>query len=224
MTGQLFVGSSGFGYSEWKAGFYPAGTKPQEFLHVYAQRLPAVELNTTFRKLPSEEQLRTWAEQTPPEFRFAVKMGGRLGSVGTFAERVRVLGDRLGPLLVQLKEDRPRDDGFLELVLGSLDPDLQVAFELRHESWDDPEVDSMLDAAGAARVGRFEGTAQFRYLRLREPPWDDAALDALADRVRPCLEAGLPVYCFFNKGEHADHAPGGEPTAVTALRFLAVVG
>jgi uncharacterized protein YecE (DUF72 family) len=216
----LFVGTSGFGYPEWKPAFYPAGTKPEEFLHVYAERLPAVELNTTFRRLPSEEQLRTWAGLTPPEFRFAVKMGGRLGSIGTFAERVRVLGDRLGPLLVQLKEDRPRDDGFLELVLGSLDRDLQVAFELRHDSWDDPEVDAMLDGAGAARVGAFEGAARFRYLRLREPPYGDAELDALAAQLRPCLEAGLTVYCFFNKGEHPDHAPGGEPTAATALRFL----
>jgi uncharacterized protein YecE (DUF72 family) len=220
VAGRLFVGSSGFGYPEWKPSFYPAGTKPQEFLRVYAGRLPAVELNTTFRRLPSEEQLRTWAEQTPPAFRFTVKLGGRLGSLGTFAERVRVLGDRLGPLLVQLKEDRPRDDGFLELVLGSLDPELQVAFELRHESWDDPGVDAALDEAEAVRVGRFDGAAPFRYLRLREPPWDDAALDALAARVRPCLERGLPVYCFFNKGEHADHAPAGEPTAATALRFL----
>jgi uncharacterized protein YecE (DUF72 family) len=220
MTDHLFVGSSGFGYPEWKPVFYPAGTKPQEFLRVYATRLPAVELNVTFRKLPSEEQLRTWAEQTPPAFRLTVKLGDRLGAIGTFAERVRVLGDRLGPLLVQLKEDRPRDDGFLELVLGSLDPELEVAFELRHESWDDPEVDATLDKAGAARVGRVEGAAAFRYLRLREPPYDDAELDALADRLRPSLERGLPVYCFFNKGEHLDHAPGGEPTAVTALRFL----
>jgi hypothetical protein len=69
-------------------------------------------------------------------------------------------------------------------------------------------------------VGRFDGAASFRYLRLREPPWDDASLDSLAARVRPCLGDGRDVYCFFNKGEHPDHAPDGEPTAATALRFL----
>jgi uncharacterized protein YecE (DUF72 family) len=142
----LYVGTSGFSYPSWRDGFYPAGSKPADFLTLYAERLPSVELNTSFYQLPSEEQFRKWAEQTPPEFRFSVKMtgrithGSRLELVGTFCEQVRALGDRLGPVLVQFPPTRPRDDGFLQLLRDSLDPELEYAFEFRHESWADADV------------------------------------------------------------------------------------
>lgn len=204
----LYVGSSGFSYPSWKGGFYPAELRAAGFLSFYAQRFPSVELNTSFYGLPAEGQFETWAAETPPDFRFAVKMtgsishGGRLERLPAFLERVRALGDRLGPVLVQFPETRPRDDGFLFLFLESLDPGLRYAFEFRHESW---EVDDVLDEAGAARVGSLAGAATFRYLRLREPPYDDAALAALAAKLRPLLAAGIEVYCYF---KHED-----EPTA-----------
>jgi uncharacterized protein YecE (DUF72 family) len=198
-----YVGTSGFSYPSWRGGFYPRQARPEEFLAHYAERLPSVELNTTFYDLPEEEQFRRWAERTTPEFRFAVKMSrrithfGRLDGIGTFCERVSVLGERLGPVLVQLPPTRPRDDGLLRLLLDSLDPQLEVAFEFRHESWDDAEV--------PVRVNALDGEAPFRYLRLREPPYDDAALAAWARRLRPLLADGVRVYCYF---KHED-----EPTA-----------
>src|SRR5262249_1928020 len=137
----LYAGTSGFSYPTWKPDFYPPKTPQKEFLRAYAERLPSVELNATFYQLPSEEQLVTWAEQTPPEFRFAVKMSRRAthfgdpSIVGTFCERGRPLGPRLGPILVQLPPTRPRDEGWLELMLESLDPELEHVFEFRHESW-----------------------------------------------------------------------------------------
>src|SRR5919199_1097212 len=85
-----YVGASGFSYPTWRGAFYPAKARPREFLRLYSERLPSVELNTSFYQLPSEEQFRAWAAETPPEFRFAVKMtgrithGGRLELVGTF--------------------------------------------------------------------------------------------------------------------------------------------
>ena len=115
----------------------------------------AVELNATFYRLPSEAQLEAWAAQTPPGFRFAVKLsrhiahGGRLDRLATFCERVRALGDRLGPVLVELPEDRPRDDGFLHLLLDSLPDGIDVAIEPKHPSWADAEV--------PVRVGALEG-------------------------------------------------------------------
>src|SRR5207248_1556836 len=127
----LYVGTSGFSYPTWKPDFYPAGTPQKDFLSAYAEWLPSVELNATFYQLPSEERLLGWAEQTPPGFRFAVKMNrrathfGDLSVVGTFCERVRVLGQRLGPILVQLPPTRPRDDGWLRLMLESLDQELE---------------------------------------------------------------------------------------------------
>jgi len=208
---RLYVGTSGWSYPTWRGGFYPENARPAEFLRFYSERLPSVELNTSFYQLPAEEQFRAWAEQTPPGFRFAVKMTGRithsgqLGLVGTFCERVRLLGERLGPVLVQLPETRPRDEGFLALLQGSLDPELEVAYEFRHESWDSVDV--------PVRVNSLESDAPFRYLRLREPPYDDAALSGWADRLRPLLDEGIAVHCYFR---HED-----EPTApVYAQRLL----
>jgi uncharacterized protein YecE (DUF72 family) len=199
----LYVGTSGFSYPTWRGEFYPKGSKPADFLGLYAKRLPSVELNATFYRLPSEEQMRSWAGRTPETFRFAVKMSrrithfGGLELVGTFCERVRVLGERLGPILCQFPPTRPRDDGLLQLLLETLDPALEVAFEFRHESWAEAEV--------PVRVNSLDGSAPFRYLRLREPPYDDAALAAWADRLRPLLEDGVRVYCYF---KHEDEPAG----------------
>ena len=229
----IYVGTSGFSYPSWRGpkegalgdmlnssfgrpAFYPAGTKPKDFLRTYAERLPTVELNATFYRLPSEEQLQTWAAQTPDGFRFGVKMSrqithfGRVDGVATFCERVLAMGDRLGPILVQLPPSKPRDEGLLRLFLDSLEPGLLVAFEFRHESW------AGADLEGHALVGSLEGDAPFRYLRLREPPYDEAALAGWAERIRPVLEAGVDVYAYF---KHED-----EPTAPAyALRLEELV-
>lgn len=211
----LQVGTSGFSYPSWRGGFYPADARPDEFLRLYAERLPSVELNATFYRLPSEEQLRRWAEATPPSFRFAVKApraithGGRLDGIGTFCERVRVLGGRLGAVLVRLPDERPRDDGFLRLLLDSLDPGLRYALDLRHPSWEGADV------APAVRVGVLEADAPFRYVRLRETPYSDQQLEAWAERLRPLLARGLDVYAYF---KHEDEPAG--PRYAERLRAL----
>jgi uncharacterized protein YecE (DUF72 family) len=210
---RVYVGTSGWSYPPWRGGFYPQDARPKDFLRYYAERLPSVELNASAYQLPSEHHFSTWAEQVPPEFRFAVRMprlithGSRLGLVGTFCERVRLLGERLGPVLVVL--DRPRDDGFLMLLRDSLDPELEVAYEFRHESWDGADV--------PVRVNSLDADAPFRYLRLREPPYDEAALASWADRLRPLLDDRVRVYCYF---KHED-----EPTAPGyARRLLELLG
>ena len=210
LTG-AYVGTSGFSYPPWRGGFYPPKAKPAEFLAWFSERLPSVELNTTFYQLPSEEQLRRWATQTPPEFRFAVKMsrrithGGRLELLSTFTEQVRALGERLGPILIQFPPTRTRDDGLLRLLLDSLDPELEYAFEFRHDSWAGVDV--------PVRVNSFDAAGTFRYFRLREPPYDDESLRMWAGRFRPLLENGTRIYCYF---KHED-----EPTApLYAQRLL----
>ena len=143
------VGTSGWGYPSWQPGFYPAGLDRSEFLSFYAAQLPTVELNATKYRLPSEEQFRAWAAQVPDGFRFAVKApDGLERRLATFEERVRCLGDRLG--CVRVVVERPRDDGFLELLLGSADPGIRYALDLRDPSWDG--VEERLAAAGAVRV------------------------------------------------------------------------
>lgn len=208
----LHVGTSGWSYSGWKPGFYPPGTAGADFLRYYAERFDTVELNTTGYRLPSRDQFVRWAEQTPAGFQFAVKLpGNRPGIVGTFDEHVAGLGDRLGPVRVVLTN--VRDEGIVELLLGSLDPGHRLAFDLQHESW--AGIEPRLDDAGAVRVGALEAAAPFRYLRYREPPYDDAQLAAVADEIRPLLAAGLEVYAYFR---HED-----EPTAPRYAETLAAL-
>ena len=192
--------------------------KPADFLRLYAQRLPSVELNTTGYRLPAEERFVRWAGETPAGFRFAVKMprqithAGRLEGIGPFCERVRLLGDRLGPIRIQLV--RPRDDGFLSLLLDFLDPELAFAVDFEHPSW--AGVEPAVESRNGAVVGSLEGRAPFRYLRLREPPYDDAVLQRWSERIAPVLDDGVAVYCYFKHEE--------QPSAVRyAERLLELV-
>jgi uncharacterized protein YecE (DUF72 family) len=196
---RVSVGTSGWSYPTWRPGFYPAGLDPAEFLRYYAEQFRTVELNTTGYRIPSEEQFVRWAAQAPDGFEFAPKLpGNRARALDVFESRVRALGDRLGPVRVSLQS--ARDEGMLELLLGSLDPSLRLAFDLEHPSWDG--VEERLAAAGAVRVNDLVTPAPFRYVRLREPPYDEDALEALAGRVRAVAE---PTYVYFR---HED-----EPTA-----------
>jgi len=195
----LYVGTSGWSYPSWRPAFYPAGTKPGEFLGHYAERLPSVELNSTGYRIPAEEQFRRWAELTPSGFRFAVKMQAyQLRQAATFEERVRLLGERLGP--IRLLVTQARDEGFLTLALGSLGADLRIAFDFRHASWEGIELPE-----NAVRVNEREAPAPFRYLRFRDPPYSDEDLAGFVEEIHPLLAAGIEVFAYFR---HED-----EPTA-----------
>lgn len=195
--GRLFAGSSGWSYPSWRPEFYPAGLANEDFLGHYAARLPSVELNSTGYRLPAEEQFARWAAAVPDGFRFAVKAPPRaLRDIGTFEERVRRLGDRLGP--VRFVVESPRDDGLLALLLGSTG--LDVALDLRHETWDG------VDVSPAVRVGDWEANAPFRYLRFRDPPYAGEALAEAAERIHGLTAAGVDVYAYF-RHEDAPTAP-----------------
>jgi uncharacterized protein YecE (DUF72 family) len=206
----VLVGVSGWSYPSWKPGFYPAGTDSRRFLAYYAERFRTVELNTTGYRLPAEEQFTRWAGQTPPGFLFAPKLpGNRRGMLADFAARVSTLGERLGPIRVQLIS--ARDDGMIELLLGSLGQGLLLAFDLPHPTWDG--IEPTLAQAGAVRVNDLEHEAPFRYLRFRDPPYSDDELRVLAERIAGRDE---PVFAYFR---HED-----EPTAPAyAKRLLELV-
>jgi uncharacterized protein YecE (DUF72 family) len=191
------VGTSGWSYPSWRPGFYPAGTKPEEFLRFYAERFDTVELNTTGYRLPAEDQFKRWANAVPDGFEFAPKLAlTRLDRLTVSLERLAALGDRLGPVRVVIQQ--ARDDGLLAYVLGSVDPDVRLAFDFRHESWDGVE--------SVVAVGDPDAEP-FRYIRMREPPYDDELLEVLAEELRP------PAYVYFR---HED-----EPTAPAHAARLA---
>jgi len=210
-SAEVHVGTSGWSYPSWKPGFYPAGTDAKQFLSFYAERFSTVELNTTGYRLPAEEQFARWAEQTPPGFTFAPKLAGnRPRIVAEFASRVRMLGDRLGPTRVSLKS--ARDEGMIELILGSLDRGFRVAFDLEHESWDG--IEPRLAAAGTVRVNDLESDAPFRYVRFRDPPYGDEELEQSAERLREVRE---PVFAYF-RHEDAPTAPAYAQRLLELLR------
>jgi uncharacterized protein YecE (DUF72 family) len=209
-TGTLRVGASGFSFASWRPGFYPAGMKPADFLAYYARRLQTVEINNSFYKLPTEATFAKWAQTVPDGFRFSVKaqravsVYGRVDFVPDLNARVRALGDRLGPIVVRFADGRERDDDFVGRLLDALDDDLEVALDFRDPSWDG--IEPLLEPRGVVRVNQLDAPgAHFRYLRMRDPPYDDAQLAETARTIERLLSAGLDVYCYFR---HED-----EPTA-----------
>ena len=122
----------------------------------------------------------------------------QLRQAATFEERVRLLGERLGPIRILVTQRR--DEGFLTFALGSLDPALKIAFDFRHESWAGVELPE-----NAVRVNEVEAKAPFRYLRFRDPPYTDKAIERIADDIRPLLASGIEVFAYF---QHEN-----EPTA-----------
>ncbi len=215
MSPVIRIGTQGWNYDAWVGPFYPPGTRAADYLSVYARAFTTVEVDSTFYAIPAVKTVRGWAGRTPDGFKFALKLPqeisheNRLRESAAIAElfydRARELGDKLGPILIQLPPNRPRDDGLLRLFQDSVDPELEYAWEFRHESWADVEV--------AVHANDLEADAPFRYLRLREPPYEDDALRALADRIRAQT---VPVYCYFR---HED-----EPTAPRyAERLLEVL-
>ncbi len=193
------IGTSGWSYPSWRPGFYPDGLQPADFLPFYAERFDTVELNSTGYRLPSEDQFKRWADAVPDGFEFAVKFPlSRLDRVTPFLERAQALGTRLGP--VRIVVEAARDDGLVSFVTGSVPPEVKLAWDFRHESWDGID--------GLVRVGDPEAEP-FRYLRLREPPYTDDDLRAFAATVRD------PAYVYVRH----EHEPSA-PATVDRLRAL----
>lgn len=199
----LLVGTSGYSYKEWKGNFYPEDLSDKEMLQYYGTRLPTVEINNTFYRLPKESVLKSWGEQVPPDFRFAVKASQqithikRLKDAGDETEyllrTIRVLGSRLGCILFQmppnLKKDLPRLEQFLKHIPG----DMCAAFEFRHASWFEQDVFDCLKAnrcalciadADDALDIPFVATADWGYLRLRRVEYTTTVLKKWMKQVQ----------------------------------------
>ncbi|MBI3932542.1 MAG: DUF72 domain-containing protein [Acidobacteria bacterium] len=216
------VGTSGYSYAPWKGRFYPADLKPADMLRFYAGRLPTVEINNTFYRMPAAKALARWAEETPAGFSFVLKAARRIthekrlhdaDGLAYFFENAAVLGDKLGPVLFQLPPFFKKDVGRLRDALALVPDERQVAFEFRHATWFDDEVYGALRDRGAALCladtdeapdPALVPTADWGYLRLRRADYDDAAIATWADRVRaqPWGEA----WVFF-KHEEAGKGP-----------------
>ncbi len=231
---RLWVGASGYAYKAWQGSFYPEKMQSDAMLAWYAQRLPSVEINNTFYRMPKTAVLEQWAQATPAEFRFAIKASRRISHdarlaadaaaepLGYLYRNLAVLGDKRGPVLFQLppflKQDLPRLREFLQL----LPDDHHAAFEFRHDSWFDDETFSLLQSAGASLcVSEREDqtppplveTAPWGYVRLRLETYSDADLRAWADRL--AATAWQQVHVYFM------HEPTAPAYAAALLQLQA---
>jgi uncharacterized protein YecE (DUF72 family) len=217
------IGCSGWNYDDWRGRLYPEAEPRRRWLELYAERFTAVEVNTTFYRLPKRGAVAAWVDQTPAGFTFAVKASRylthvkRLRDVGDgivrFYERIEPLRDagRLGPLLWQLPATFHRDDERLETWLRAL-PTGRHTIEFRHPSWfARPVLDALAGHGVALTIGdhpqrpfqTHDATAPWRYIRFhygtrgRNGNYSAAEIATWARRIAAWRRTG-EVFAFFN--------------------------
>jgi uncharacterized protein YecE (DUF72 family) len=226
----LYVGTSGYSYKEWKGSFYPEDLPAKEMLRYYGERFKTVEINNTFYRMPKASVLEAWAAEVPADFRFVLKASQKIthfarlkdagDPVAYLLKVAGVLGERLGPLLFQLPPNLKKDAARLRDFLALLPVDRRAAFEFRHQTWFDDEAFGLLrehkavlciaEAEDGVEVP-FVSTADWGYLRLRMPDYTPADLKTWLKRVR---ESGwTDAFVFF---KHEDEGMGPK----LAKRFL----
>lgn len=218
----LYAGTSGFSYNEWKGHFYPEKLPAKQMLEYYASKLPTVEINNTFYRMPRQSLLEGWAAKVPETFRFAIKAPRRIShskqledceeEAGYLFKVLECLGERLGAVLVQLPPHAHVNTGNLDAFLKLVPRGILVAFEFRHASWKNDVVYDVLDKHGAAWVtadtdgsdpSELPRTAAWTYLRLRAPEYTDAQLRAW----RLCCKRFERAFVYF---KHEDEGAGPE--------------
>ena len=229
----LYSGTSGFAYPSWKPDFYPADVPSKKFLSYYAGRLNAVEINYTFRRLPSASTLENWVNTTPEGFLFALKAHMRITHIQRLKKAeftdlffraidpLRCAG-RLGPVLFQLPPSFRCDLPLLEEFLAALPSDFRCAFEFRHASWlAEPVYESLKEYNAALCLAESEKlvipeviTAPFVYSRLRKEEYSVEDRQEIAGKVEQLLAQGRDTYVFF---KHED-TPAGALYAEDLLR------
>lgn len=242
---KLHLGTIGWSYSFWKGPFYPAKTSSKNFLAYYSSQFNTVEVDSTFYRIPSEKTVMNWRLQAPDGFLFALKFPQMITHIkslrdcerGTavFVSRAELLGDKLGPLLLQFPPaftaKRLPD---LADYLKQLPKQHRYVVEVRNKSWQTPEFTSLLRENGVALAGTEklgtdmgEATADFTYLRwegdrkavngLKGEIEVDRKTDlqAWAEKLKPVLKGGVEVFGYFGK-----YYSGLPPSDVKTLNQL----
>jgi len=220
---QFFVGTSGFSYKEWKGSFYPEKLPQQQMLSYYAEQFGTVELNNTFRRMPTEIAMRSWACQTPSNFRFAIKAPQSI----THFKRLRdveeptkelfhlagVLKARLGPVLFGLPTNMKKDLARLKAFLRVVPKKRQAAIEFRHDSWFDDEVFECLRLNRCVMcvtddedlpLAPLMRTSNWGYIRLRRTNYTKKSL---SNWIRKANSIGWEQAYVFFKHENTGTGP-----------------
>ena len=224
----LAVGTSGWQYRDWRGRFYPERLAQSLWLEHFAARFATVEVNNAFYRLPAASTFERWRARTPAGFVMAVKASRYLTHVRRLREpadpvalllsRMEPLGDRLGPVLLQLPPTMRAEPARLDETLRCFPRHVRVAVELRHRSWFTAEVRALLERHRAALcladresrpVAPLWRTADWAYLRLHSgrgagaPGYGDAALRSWALRLAELWGRGVEGFVYFNNDQRA---------------------
>ena len=244
MSGAIEIGCSGWNYQHWRNGvFYPPRLPSADWLACYTERFSTVEVNSTFYRLPRREVVARWAETTPADFVFSVKVSRYITHVKRLREagqhlarllqRLEPLVDsgKLGPLLWQLPPTFERDTERLATALDELPRGIRHAFEFRHRSWFVGEIFDLLRAHNAALViadrpeirsfQTHDLTAEFVFVRFHHASrgsrgnYSAAELEDWAGRIR-AWRRSRDVYGYFNN-DWEGFAPANAQALVAIL-------
>jgi uncharacterized protein YecE (DUF72 family) len=223
----VMIGTSGWQYDDWRGRLYPAETPKRSWLEYYAARFATVESNSSFYRLPERDTFAGWADRTPSDFVVAVKASRYLThvrrlrepgqAVARLVERLEGLGDKLGPVLVQLPPTLRYDHDLLASLLTAVPRSISVALEPRHQSWFVDDARRLLERHDVAlclsdTLGRHPPlwrTAGWGYLRFHAgratpaPCYGRRALSSWAQRVASLWTKDDGVFCYFNNYRHA---------------------
>lgn len=211
---QLFIGTSGYSYKEWKGSFYPRDLRADDMLAFYAQHFAAVEINGSFYRLPTADTVKAWTKQVPETFQFVLKSPQTIThfkrlkepktTLKPFLQIAALLKKRRGPLYFQLPGNFKKDLPRLEEFLAALKKAGPVTFEFRHASWFDDETFALLrEHAVALCINDSEdspftdivSTADWGYLRLRRGEYTGKQLAAWLKKIRE--QPWTRAYIFF---------------------------
>ena len=251
MPPTIRIGTQGWNYDAWVGPFYPSGTRPADFLSVYARAFDTVEVDSTFYAVPAQRTVRGWAERTPAHFRFALKLPQEITHerrlrdsadiAALFFDRARELGDKLGPILMQLGPDfGPTELPALAAFLPQIPKDVRVAVEFRQKGWIHDGVIALLaeynvalalvDARWIPRKSMMSlasrPTADFAYLRWMGPNRDivdysrvqvdrSGELERWSEVIDALAERVDTVYGYIN-----NHFAGHSPASARSLQRL----
>ena len=198
----IWIGTSGFQYAEWKGTFYPEDLPPAKMLPFYAERLSSTEINYTFRRIPSAKTIQGWWEATPERFKFSLKAPQKIthfaklrgcgDTLRYFCQVIADLESKLGVVLFQLPPAFKKDASLLASFLEEIPSGMRAAFEFRHASWFDDEVFALLKNKNVALcIAESEklstpivATADYGYLRLRREDYQSADMLRWAQAIR----------------------------------------
>ncbi len=230
----LYVGTSGYSYKEWKGSFYPENISAKDMLAYYAEHFQAVELNNTFHRMPQPNVIENWKTQVPENFRFSVKASQgithfrRLKDAAfptrLLLERIAALEDRLGAVIYRLPADMKKDLGRLKNYLKQLPRDTRAAWDFRNPTWFDDDVLELLRSENHALVVSDtedlptiyrEKTADWGYLRLRRIRYSEKELKKWIKWMK--AQQWKDTFVFFR---HEDEGTGPQ----LASQFLDLAG